>query len=232
MRFINALKADIIFQYRQGFYLVYLLITFVYLAIISKLPQGDVKAYGVMLIVFSDPSMIGFFFIGGIVMLEKVQGIIKYLGVTPLNSMEYLASKSVSLSIVSLFAALIITKVNYSGDLNVVILIVGVFLSAIFFTLFGFLVASRARTINQYFIRMVPFLLFLVLPCFSLLIKPNMIVFDIFPSVAGLRIIQGAFFGIPLWQLILDVSLLLFGTVIVGILSKRAFIKILICEEE
>ncbi len=232
MRLLNALKADIIFQYRQGFYWIYLLITLVYMTIMSKLPEGNIKAVGVMLAVFSDPSMLGFFFIGGIVMLEKVQGVIKYLGVTPVYAWEYLLAKALSLSLVSLAAGSLITKVTYKGEVRFGLLLLGILLSSVFFTLYGFLIAAWARTINQYFIKMVPFMVLIALPCFSFLLKEQSVLFDLFPSVAGLRLIQGAFFGIPSSRALLNVFILLVETGIILILAKDTYIKMLVSEEE
>ncbi len=232
MRLLNALKTDIIFQYRQGFYWIYLLITLVYMTIMSKLPEGNIKAVGVMLAVFSDPSMLGFFFIGGIVMLEKVQGVIKYLGVTPVYSWEYLLAKALSLSLVSLAAGSLITKVTYKGEVRFGLLLLGILLSSVFFTLYGFLIAAWARTINQYFIKMVPFMVLIALPCFSFLLKEQSVLFDLFPSVAGLRLIQGAFFGIPSSRALLNVFILLVETGIILILAKDTYIKMLVSEEE
>ena len=232
MRLLNALKTDIIFQYRQGFYWIYLLITLVYMTIMSKLPEGNIKAVGVMLAVFSDPSMLGFFFIGGIVMLEKVQGVIKYLGVTPVYAWEYLLAKALSLSLVSLAAGSLITKVTYKGEVRFGLLLLGILLSSVFFTLYGFLIAAWARTINQYFIKMVPFMVLIALPCFSFLLKEQSVLFDLFPSVAGLRLIQGAFFGIPSSRALLNVFILLVETGIILILAKDTYIKMLVSEEE
>lgn len=232
MRLINALKADMTFQYRQGFYWVYILLTLLYMAILAKLPQGDIKAYGVLLVVFSDPSLVGFFFIGGIVMLEKVQGVIKYLGVTPLDSWEYLVSKALSLAVVSLTAGLVITKATYTGPVNIVLLSAGILLSSVFFTLYGFLIAAGARTVNQYFVRMVPFLLLIALPCFSLLLKPEWLIFDLFPSVAGLKLIEGAFFGMSFERILLDCGLLILGTALILVLARRTYLRMLVSEEE
>ncbi len=70
MRITNAIKADVKFQVKQGFYAVYVIITLIYMLIIYQLPDhmGEIV---VPLIIYFDPSIVGFFFIGGIVMLEK-----------------------------------------------------------------------------------------------------------------------------------------------------------------
>ncbi|MGM0652168.1 MAG: ABC transporter permease, partial [Bacillota bacterium] len=86
MRIVNALKADVSFQFKQGFYLVYILLTLIYMVILGVLPV-EWKSTIIPLVLFSDPSMVGFFFIGALVMLEKVQGVLQYVVVTPLRSL-------------------------------------------------------------------------------------------------------------------------------------------------
>ena len=195
MRIVNALKADVRFQIKQGFYLVYVLLTFIYMVILGKLPQ-EWKSTVIPLVLFSDPSMVGFFFIGALVMLEKVQGVIQYVVVTPLRSMEYLLAKVVSLTILAIAATVMITLATYGYDLNWFLLILAVTLISSFFVFYGFIVAVRCTTLNQYFIRMIPYLMLIILPCFSLIGFPYSWMFNIFPSVAGLKLVFGAFNGI------------------------------------
>src|SRR5690554_5975368 len=99
MRLLHAVWADIRFQFKQGFYLVYVLITITYLIILSFLPE-EILSVGLPLVIFSDPSVLGLFFIGGIIMLEKMQGILSVLVVSPLRTTEYILSKVISLALV------------------------------------------------------------------------------------------------------------------------------------
>lgn len=200
MRFMGALKTDTKFQYKQGFYAVYILLTIMYLVIIQKIPQGVIKEYAVPLIVFSDPSFVGFFFIGGIVMLEKQQGIIDLLAVTPLSPKEYLISKSVSLGILAVIASLMIAIAAHKGGTNIVLLIISVFLTSVFFTLYGFIVAAGCRTINQYFVKMVPYMLIALLPCFSVIDFEYSWLLGLLPSAAGLMLTLGVFRGISSYE--------------------------------
>lgn len=195
MRFIGALRSDIKFQFKQGFYIVYILLTLIYMLIIMNLPK-DINDVVVPLIVFTDPSVVGFFFIGGIIMLEKEQKVLQYLVVTPLRSKEYLLSKVISLTVLGEVAGIAITLVSYNGNVKWSILIIGILLSSIFFTLYGFIATVGCKTINEYFIKMVPYMMFVVLPCFSVLGFKYNFIFYIFPSVAGLKLVMGAFTNI------------------------------------
>lgn len=230
MRVANALKSDMTFQARQGFYYVYILVTLVYMAVMTKLPESF-KPIAVSLTVFSDPSLLGFFFIGGIVMLEKVQGVFRYLAVTPLDAREYLMAKAGSLTLVALAAGSAITLVCYRGNVNWFYMIASILLSSVFFTLYGFIVAAKARTINQYFINMVPYLLIIILPCFTVIGFPGSFLFNIFPSVAGLKLVMGAFTGLPVVTALLYMVVLLVMDVLILRLAAKTYMNMAVSEE-
>jgi fluoroquinolone transport system permease protein len=199
MRLLHAILADIRFQFKQGFYLVYVLITVMYLIILSFLPE-DVLSVGLPLVVFSDPSVLGLFFIGGIIMFEKMQGILSVLVVSPLRTVEYILSKVISLAFVSVLAAFAITGFSQYSNVNWLLVFLSVVLTSGIFTLCGIMITAGCNTVNQYIIKTVPYMLLFVLPCFSLLGFPYSDLFTIIPSVAALRLMLGAYMGIPLYE--------------------------------
>lgn len=222
MRLKEALKADILFQCKQGFYLVYIIITIVYMVIISQF-SFEIRRFLVPLIVFSDPSLIGFFFIGALVMLEKGQGVIQLIMVTPLRSIEYLLSKAISLTILAILVGIIITLLTYGGEVDWFFFITGIILTSFFFTLYGFLAAINCTSINQYFIKMIPYMLFLILPCFSLIGFPFSWIFTLFPSVSGLRLMLGSFFHIKTGEAIAFSLYLLFWNILLLYYVEKVF---------
>lgn len=199
MRLQHAVWADIRFQFKQGFYLVYVLITVMYLIILSFLPE-HVLSVGLPLVVFSDPSVLGLFFIGGIIMLEKMQGILSVLVVSPLRTVEYILSKVISLAFVSVLAAFAITGFSHYSNVNWLLVFLSAVLTSGIFTLCGIMITAGCNTVNQYMIKTVPYMLLFVLPCFSLIGFPYSDLFTIIPSVAALRLMLGAYMGIPLYE--------------------------------
>ncbi|MBW6502402.1 MAG: ABC transporter permease [Bacteroidales bacterium] len=186
---------------KQGFYLVYVLITIMYLIILSFLPE-DVLSVALPLVVFSDPSVLGLFFIGGIIMLEKVQGVLSVLVVSPLRTIEYLLSKVVSLALVSVLAAFAITGFSQYESVNWLILFLSTVLTSGIFTLCGIMINAGCQTVNQYMIKTIPYMLLFVLPCVTLIGFPYSWVFTIVPSVAALRLMLGAYTGINFYEAI------------------------------
>lgn len=201
MRLLHAVLADARFQLKQGFYLVYILITIMYLILLSFLPK-DVLSVTLPLVVFSDPSVLGLFFIGGIIMLEKVQGVLSVLVVTPLQTIEYVLSKVISLAFVSVLAAFAITGFSHYESVSWVLVFLSTILTSGIFTLCGIMITAGCNTVNQYMIKTIPYMLLFVLPCFSLIGFPYSWLFTIIPSVAALRLMLGAYMGIPLYEAI------------------------------
>jgi fluoroquinolone transport system permease protein len=197
MRLLHAVWADMRFQFKQGFYLVYVLITVMYLIILSFLPK-DLLSVGLPLVVFSDPSVLGLFFIGGIIMLEKVQGILSVLVVSPLRTIEYILAKVISLAFISILAAIAITGFSHYGHADWLLVLISTVLTSGIFTLCGIIITAGCNTVNQYMIKTVPYMLLFILPCFSLIGFPYSDLFSLIPSVAALRLMLGAYTGIPL----------------------------------
>jgi len=73
MRLLMATAHDIRYQAKYGFYFLYAFITVVYSAILYFLPDQH-KSIGASLILLTDPATLGFFFVGGIWLLEKDEG--------------------------------------------------------------------------------------------------------------------------------------------------------------
>ena len=199
MRLLNAIWADIRFQWKQGFYLVYILITIIYLIILSFLPQ-DVLSIALPLVVFSDPSVLGLFFIGGIIMLEKAQGVLSVLMVSPLRTIEYVFSKVISLALVSVLAAFAITGFSKCENVNWFLLFLSAILTSGIFTMCGIIINAGCETVNQYMIKTIPYMLLFILPCVSLIGFPGSWAFTLVPSVAALRLMLGAYAGIPWYE--------------------------------
>jgi len=198
----HALITDMKFQWKQGFYSIYLIVSFMYLLILSQLPHF-ILDYALPIIVFSDPSVLGLFFIGGMVLLEKEQGIIQLLVVSPLTIKEYMLSKIIALTFIALIAGLFITGVSAYKPVNYIPLIIGIILTSIFFTLLGFVISTKAKNLNAFFLYMMPWTALFMVPCVFYILYPNLKALLLVPSVAGLGLVLGAVRGQPLIETIL-----------------------------
>ncbi len=188
MRLFATVYNDIRYQIKYGFYTLYAFISTVYILILSACPLTYKKAIA-SVIIFTDPAMLGMFFIGGIWLLEKGEGIHQFWVISPLRSMEYIFSKAISLGLISTVSAYFISFIALRTVKNHIILLFGVLIGSMIFTIIGMLFASKATTLNQYVIYVTP-------PSAILTLPPILIVFgithpflEIFPSTALWRII-------------------------------------------
>jgi fluoroquinolone transport system permease protein len=201
MRLVQAIKADIRFQLKQGFYYIYAAITIMYLIILSFLPH-EALAIVTPIVVFSDPSILGLFFIGGIIMLEKLQGVMMVMVVTPLRSEEYILSKVISLDIIAVLVGVTITAFSKNQAVNWPVLILTVALTSGIFTLCGIMISAGCHSVNGYMLKTIPYMILFTLPCLALIGFPYSWLFIIFPSMAALKLMMGAYTGMPVVETI------------------------------
>lgn len=78
MNAIRLLAMEVRLQWRQGFHGVYLVMTAVFLLVLAALPP-EFRAGGFLLVVLLDPALMGFFFAGALVLLERDQGVLQFV---------------------------------------------------------------------------------------------------------------------------------------------------------
>ncbi len=140
---------DILFQFRHGFYLIYFIISILYIAILLNIPSSN-RLLVTHALVFSDTSVLGLTFVGALLLLEKQQNILQSLFVTPLHLKEYLLGKVLSLTLLAFLASLAIL-LSANGWLSFMALYVaGIFLGSSFFVLLGIAVGARVNSLNGY----------------------------------------------------------------------------------
>lgn len=191
-RLFSAIKYDILFQFRQGFYLAYGFVTITYLVLLKSIPSEIATAI-FPFILFTDISVLGFFFIGGVLLLEKDQNSLEALFVTPLTVVEYLLSKIVSLSIIASIATVILF-ITISGDLLFLpSLLLLVWANMFLYTLLGIGLVSNVKCINDYFVMGVPVGVILFLPLLNYFGVIKFIPFYFLPTEPTLEMLNGEF---------------------------------------
>ncbi len=218
----TSLKSDLIFQIKQGFLAVYIAIAVIYIIILSQLSE-KILDYVIPVLIFSDPSILGLLFMGGMLMLEKEQGIANALAVTPLRFYEYIASKAVSLGAISVAVSLTISLAAFGIAANYFYIIITVLLISVMFTLIGYIVGQSCSGINQFILKSVPYIIITVVPCFALIGFKRSWLFYAFPTVSALKLLIGAYVGIkPLWALAI-IFYVIAWDVLLMILAKKTY---------
>lgn len=227
MRFTSALLYDVKLQIRHGFYIAYFLITIVYIVILRLLPIEIRETVNIVL-TFSDPSALGFFFIGGLILLEKGQSIHDNLFVTPYKPEEYIWSKTLSLACLSVTTSVIIHVSAFGSLSNSFLFISGVLLTSIFFTLLGIGVAVRCKTLNSFFLLSSLYSLVFIVPLVETVGLWESPLLNVLPSKGSLILISSTFQSLELYEGIYAYSILVAWTVIAFLWARYSFRKFII----
>lgn len=192
MRTLALIKNDIRLQFRHGFYFAYAFVSIVYIVLLRLLPP-DARAYILPILIFSDPAVLGAFFIGGIVLLEKGESTLQSLFITPIRLHNYIISKVISLTILSILTSLIISIAGYGLNFNPFLLILGGTLTSVLFVLLGLVIVSRFKTLNDYLMGSVPFTAIFFVPVIDYFGLFTTRLFYILPTHGAIKLIGGAF---------------------------------------
>lgn len=188
MRLKNLILSDIRFQIKHGFYFLYIVITLLYITILSLVPELY-KSKVTSLIIFSDPATLGLFFMGAIILLEKSQRVLSSIAVSPVKIWEYIFSKVMSLSFIGTLVAVLIGV--SSGSDNLFWGLVGTFLGSVLFSFVGIIVGANISSINGFIVATIPAMLVLMSPAIAELFGYSDTIFLFNPGNTVLRLISG-----------------------------------------
>lgn len=221
MRLSAAIKQDIKFQFRHGFYYAYGVLTVLYILMLRLLPE-TMTYPALTIILFTDICTLGFFFIGAIVLLERGQNLTDSLFVTPLRLHEYLLAKLISFLLLSVTSATLIMLGAQIWGQDMLWFIFGAIFSAIIYTLFGLIFSARARHVNDYFVRALGIGLLISTPILAYLRLFDTQLFYLLPTRATLILLDvlGNSYGLN-EKIYAVLSLLIWGSVMGGIAYRR-----------
>ena len=229
-RLAATLRLDLRLQLRNGFYYAVAFVLACWFVLLTRLPSVD-WGYVLPVFVFGNLVMVNFYFLAGLVLLEKAEGSLEAQVVTPLTNWEYLVSKMVALTTLSLVEQIIIVWSAYGWGFAVGPLFSGIVLAAFLYTLTGFLLVVRYESINEYLLPSVLFTVVLSLPVLGYFGLWDTWLLYLHPFSAPLVLLTGAFGPIPQWQWIYGV---LYSAVWTGLLllaSRRAFDRFIVTQE-
>ena len=229
-RLAATIRLDLRLQLRNGFYYAVAFVLACWFVVVARLPAVD-WGYVLPAIVFGNLMMVNFYFIGGLVLLEKGEGTLEAQVVTPLADWEYLASKAVTLTALSLVEQLLIVWSAHGGGFAAGPLVAGIVLAAVLYTLVGFLLVARYRSINEFLFPSTLFTLVLSLPMLHYFEVWDTWLLYLHPFTAPLVLLAGAFRPVTAGQWAYGV---LYSAAWAGLLllaGRRAFDRFIVARE-
>lgn len=157
------------------------------------------------LLIYNDPALIGFIFIGVSIILEKDQDVLPALFVTPANHHLYLLSRILTLSAIGYLGALAMVLTAKGTLFNLIHFSVGIFSTCVLFSLMGVFIVSYTTEILHFLLRAIPLLIFMSLPLLNYFELTDWGFLRLFPVQGGLSLMVNAYAETP------SVSELMFG---------------------
>lgn len=214
---------DLRLQWRQGFHVAYALVTLFYIGALRALPEGLGELAGVV-VLFTDPAVLGCFFVGGLTLLERGEGSLHALFVSPLDPWRWLIAKALSLGALALAASSLIAGLGVGG-VRWPWLLIGVPLISTCFVWLGVVAVSRFKTVNQYIGGSVLWALPLFLPILPALDGEWATWTLLLPSGAGLEWVAAGFMPRPPLRLGLAFVSLIAWTTLAGLWARSWFAR-------
>ncbi len=229
-RLLATLVTDMRLQHRNGFYYAVAFVLSMCAILVSQLPDIDWNPW-LPPLVLGNMVMVSFYFIGGLVLLEKGEGTLEAQVVTPLRVGEYLSAKVITLTALSLIENLAVVMIFNGWSYSPLPLLTGIVAAAVVYALLGFVAVARFDSINEYLIPSVLYVLLLSLPYLDYFGIWSSWIMWLHPLQGPLLAMRAALLPVPpahlAWGL---VSTAVWIAIACG-LSRRAFVRFVITKQ-
>lgn len=222
MRLLTTMRCDVTLQIRNGFYAATVFVTVIWAFLLTQARALDLGWLIPPMIVGN--LLIGtFYFIGGMVLLEKGDGTLRAQVVTPLRIGEYLVAKVVTLSGLALAESLVVVLAIAGWRFAPLPLIAGVLVASALYCLAGFVVVARYTAINEYLLPSGAYVTLLWIPLIAYAAQWSHWLLYLHPMTAALLLVKGAFEPMSGWQLLYALVYPALWVAILYLWSRRAF---------
>lgn len=161
---LHLIQFDFLLVHKNKVITISFLVTAIYVGVFKALSGlGNIEKL-LVLVIFNDPALLGFLFVGVLVLFEKNENTIQALAVTPVQISQYILSKSIVLTALSLICCFGMVVAGYGLDFQGFHFAAATILTTFIFSMLGFVAVARQSTFNQYIIRALGVILFLTLP--------------------------------------------------------------------
>ena len=191
-------------------------ITAFYVLIIYFLRDFESLEKFITLLLYNDPAVVGFIFIGISIILEKDQEVLPALFVTPLSQHVYLLSRITTLSFIGFLGALAMVLTAKGTSFNLIHFSIGAFSTCVLFCLVGIFLVSYTTEILHFLLRSAPLLIFMSLPLLNYFELTDLGIFKLFPVQGGLNLLVNSYGQSPV-----------FGELIFGYISIAVWTPLL-----
>ena len=223
-KLLHAIGWELLNQLRNQIITIAIIIGLFYMGMFYLFPEGNFD-HIIGFLIFSDPAMLGFMFVGVLVLFEKGVGTIQALTITPMLPWHYLWGKAISLTLLALPASLAMTTIGHGMYFNPFYLILGVSYASLMFVFVGFIGVARTSTLNQYLVFIPLFLTPMLLPALNYFGITHSWIWYLIPSQGALILLEAAFGEVSTGNLIYALLYPLVGITGLYYWARMAYLK-------
>lgn len=214
--FLKQIKWQFLIFQRNNLVNMIFGITAVYVLIIYFLRDFENLEKFITLLIYNDPAVVGFIFIGISIILETDQEVLPALFVTPIHQHIYLISRMLTLSSIGTLGALAMVLTAKGTSFNLIHFSIGAFSTCVLFCLVGIFLVSYTTEILHFLLRSAPLLIFMSLPLLNYFELTDLGIFKLFPVQGGLNLMVNSYRQSPV-----------FGELIFGYISIAVWTPLL-----
>lgn len=190
----HLLAQDLRLLWRNQVISISIAVSLIYVFVFRMLAQWIEQPEALLvLVIFNDPALLGFLFIGVMLLFERNENTLQALAVSPLSLHAYIWSKSIAMTFIALLCCLGMAWACYGAGFGYGIFIISICLTGLCFTFIGLAVAAGKRQFNRYFPPAIGLLILLSLPFFGYFGLCSSYWFVWLPTWAALESLSGAF---------------------------------------
>jgi len=203
---IFQIKWQFVLLARNNIIVLSFVVTAIYAGIFFAIKDlGNMDKF-LTLLILNDPAIIGLFFIGLMVIIERNQQVLSALFVAPISNHVYLISRILSLSIICWICALGMALSAKGMSFNILHFSVGVFGISVMSCLAGLYMVSYTKEFMAFTLKSIPVLLFLInIPLLNYFEVTDIGLLKVFPAQGSLYLIINSYRSTP------DNFLLIYG---------------------
>ncbi len=201
-RLSATLRLDAQLQARNKVYLIVAVVVFMVAFALRALFIPEQLLFFMPLVALSGVGATAFVLVGVLLMLERGEGTLDVVLVSPLRPAEYLASKLLTVTALALVEGTLIAGIGYGLDISVPWLLLAVLLRAGLVAAVGVALAVRCRSITDFLLPVAAFSLAFDLPVIWYLELWPSPLFYLWPTLPSLILAKAAFMPVAPLQLV------------------------------
>jgi fluoroquinolone transport system permease protein len=192
-QFFHLLRHDFMLLQRNNVIAISVVVTAVYVGVFQALTAfGSVEKW-LVLVIFNDPALLGFLFVGVMALFERNENTTQALAVSPMRISAYIFSKTAALTAIAIVCCFGMAFAAYGMNFRYGHFAAASALTTALFSFIGFIVVAGQRSFNTYLLRAVSVVLVLSAPFLGYFDLVPAFWFTLFPTQPAIALYNIAF---------------------------------------